>query len=232
MKNRRFRQPGLLLAALLVAGCGEGGGRNDFFKRDGGFYVTTADATGREREFQITYVFGVDPLQQYLVEFPGGRLQALAFSWDTRPVADGRQRWFHIYEGEYIAPCARPFAGSQRSYERGAGGTPPSCRPAIPVTPTCWALRLTRWASRLRPSPYYAPLMRGSMGISRLRWGWPACSGTRVTKGAPSTLPTRWRDAIPRTRTSSPCCVHCRPFPSQRTTDRGAKVQPLHPETF
>jgi predicted CXXCH cytochrome family protein len=74
-----------------------------FFQRDDGFYVNTADAAGKERDFKIAYVFGVEPLQQYLIEFPGGRLQTLAFSWDTRPAAEDGQRWFHIYEGEYIA---------------------------------------------------------------------------------------------------------------------------------
>lgn len=75
-----------------------------FFTRDDGFYVTTANASGQDQEFRVAYVFGVDPLQQYLVEFPGGRLQTLAFSWDARSADDGGQRWFHIYEGEYIAP--------------------------------------------------------------------------------------------------------------------------------
>ena len=75
-----------------------------FLTRDDGFYVRTADASGEESEFQIAYVFGVEPLQQYLIEFPGGRLQTLAFSWDSRAAEAGGQRWFHIYEGEYIAP--------------------------------------------------------------------------------------------------------------------------------
>ena len=75
-----------------------------FSKRDDGFYVTTADASGENREFKIAYVFGIEPLQQYLIEFPGGRLQTLAFSWDSRSVDDGGQRWFHIYPDEYIAP--------------------------------------------------------------------------------------------------------------------------------
>jgi hypothetical protein len=33
---------------------------------------------------RIAYAFGVEPLQQYLIEFPGGRLQTLAYTWDTR----------------------------------------------------------------------------------------------------------------------------------------------------
>ncbi len=75
-----------------------------FYKRDDGFYVKTADASGEDREFRIAYTFGVEPLQQYLIEFPGGSLQTLAFSWDTRPASGGGQRWFHVYPDEYIAP--------------------------------------------------------------------------------------------------------------------------------
>ena len=75
-----------------------------FFTRDDGFYVRTTDGDGQERDFRIAYTFGVEPLQQYLIEFPGGRLQTLAFSWDARPDAAGGQRWFHVYPDENIAP--------------------------------------------------------------------------------------------------------------------------------
>jgi predicted CXXCH cytochrome family protein len=75
-----------------------------FFTRDGDFFVKTVDTSGQDREFRIAYVFGVEPLQQYLIEFPGGRLQTLAYSWDSRTPEDGGQRWFHIYPDEYIAP--------------------------------------------------------------------------------------------------------------------------------
>ncbi len=80
------------------------GTTTQFFTRDDGFYVRTADASGEDREFRIVYAFGVEPLQQYLIEFPGGRLQTLAFTWDTRPESEGGQRWFHQYPDEYIAP--------------------------------------------------------------------------------------------------------------------------------
>jgi hypothetical protein len=29
----------------------------------------------------VKYTFGVDPLQQYLIEFPDGRVQALSIDW-------------------------------------------------------------------------------------------------------------------------------------------------------
>ncbi len=45
-----------------------------FFRRDGGFFVHTEGPGGEMGEFEIAYTFGHDPLQQYLVPFPGGRL--------------------------------------------------------------------------------------------------------------------------------------------------------------
>jgi tetratricopeptide (TPR) repeat protein len=75
-----------------------------FFQRDGDYYVRTANGAGQDQDFRIAYTFGVEPLQQYLIEFPDGRLQTLAFSWDTRDAAIGGQRWFHIYPDEEIPP--------------------------------------------------------------------------------------------------------------------------------
>ena len=74
-----------------------------FFRRDGGFFVRTDGPDGALQEFEIAYTFGAVPLQQYLVEFPGGRLQALTVCWDTRPERGGGQRWFHLYPDEEIA---------------------------------------------------------------------------------------------------------------------------------
>ena len=74
-----------------------------FFERDGNYYVRTDNANGDLQDFPVSYTFGVTPLQQYLVEFPGGRLQTLPLAWDSRPAADGGQRWFHIYPDQQIA---------------------------------------------------------------------------------------------------------------------------------
>jgi len=73
-----------------------------FFKKDGKFFVRTDGPDGALHEYHVAYTFGIDPLQQYLVEFPGGRLQALSISWDTRPKAAGGQRWFHLYPDEKV----------------------------------------------------------------------------------------------------------------------------------
>ncbi|RFC48064.1 MAG: Tetratricopeptide (TPR) repeat [Verrucomicrobia bacterium] len=80
------------------------GHKSRFFRKDGGFWVNTEDGEGRRRDFPIAYTFGIEPLQQYLIEFPGGRFQALQICWDTRPAAEGGQKWFHLYPGEEIPP--------------------------------------------------------------------------------------------------------------------------------
>ncbi len=73
-----------------------------FFQRDDHYWVNTDGPDGQMADFEILYTFGVTPLQQYLVALPGGRLQALSISWDSRPRAEGGQRWFHLYPDEKI----------------------------------------------------------------------------------------------------------------------------------
>jgi len=56
-----------------------------FFRKDGKFFTETDGPDGESAQFEIKYTFGVDPLQQYLIEFPDGRIQALSIAWDTAP---------------------------------------------------------------------------------------------------------------------------------------------------
>jgi predicted CXXCH cytochrome family protein len=73
-----------------------------FYKRDGKFWVRTDGPDGQLADFEIRYTFGVWPLQQYLIGFPGGRFQALSVAWDARAKEEGGQHWFHIYPNEKI----------------------------------------------------------------------------------------------------------------------------------
>ena len=73
-----------------------------FFKRDNKFFVETDGPDGKVATFEVKYTFGIDPLQQYLIEFPDGRTQALSIAWDSRPKEQGGQRWFHLYPNEQI----------------------------------------------------------------------------------------------------------------------------------
>lgn len=73
-----------------------------FSRRGGRFIVNTDGPDGALHDYTVQYTFGVAPLQQYLIELGGGRLQALSIAWDTRPRAAGGQRWFHLYPGQGI----------------------------------------------------------------------------------------------------------------------------------
>jgi predicted CXXCH cytochrome family protein len=75
---------------------------SEFFRRDGKFVVRTDGPDGRLADFEVRRTFGVYPLQQYLIELAGGRVQALSIAWDARPKDQGGQRWFHLYPDERI----------------------------------------------------------------------------------------------------------------------------------
>jgi predicted CXXCH cytochrome family protein len=80
------------------------------FRHDAGGYTVETEGVSRTQEQQVTgrrafsveYTFGVDPLQQYLVDVGDGHLQALPFAWDTRPRARGGMRWYHLHPEEPI----------------------------------------------------------------------------------------------------------------------------------
>ncbi len=75
---------------------------SEFYRQDQQFWVKTDGPDGKPAAFQVKYTFGVQPLQQYLVELPGGRLQALSIAWDSRSKEQGGQRWFHLYPNEHV----------------------------------------------------------------------------------------------------------------------------------
>jgi tetratricopeptide (TPR) repeat protein len=76
----------------------------EFLRRDGKFFIRTEGPGGQPGEFEVRHVFGVYPLQQYLVELPGGHVQAFSVAWDARPATEGGQRWFNLYPDERIDP--------------------------------------------------------------------------------------------------------------------------------
>ena len=78
------------------------GVQSRFLKKDNKFFVETDGPDGKLAAFEVKYTFGIDPLQQYLIEFPDGRIQALSIAWDSRPKGQGGQRWFHLYPNQEI----------------------------------------------------------------------------------------------------------------------------------
>ncbi|MGD9297442.1 MAG: multiheme c-type cytochrome, partial [Chromatiales bacterium] len=77
---------------------------SSFFRKDDRFMVRTEGPEGKLQDYEVAYTFGVYPLQQYLVPFPDGRLQALPLAWDSRSKEESGQRWFHLYPDERLAP--------------------------------------------------------------------------------------------------------------------------------
>lgn len=62
-----------------------------FFRRDGKYMVNTEGPDGKHHDYEVKYTFGVRPLQQYMVEFPDGRVQVLRESWDVN-----KKQWFYV----------------------------------------------------------------------------------------------------------------------------------------
>jgi predicted CXXCH cytochrome family protein len=75
-----------------------------FFRNGPKFIVRTTGADAAFHDYEISYTYGVYPLQQFLIAMPGGRLQAFRIAWDSRPSERGGQRWFSLYPGEKIPP--------------------------------------------------------------------------------------------------------------------------------
>jgi predicted CXXCH cytochrome family protein len=73
-----------------------------FYRKDGKLMVRTDGPDGKLHDYPVAYTFGVYPLQQYLIAFPGGRLQALDIGWDSRPKAQGGQRWIHLHPADPV----------------------------------------------------------------------------------------------------------------------------------
>jgi Tfp pilus assembly protein PilF len=70
-----------------------------FYRKDNKFFVYTQGPDGKMGEFEITHTFGWYPLQQYLVPFPGGRLQCLPIAWNVI-----EKKWYHLYPKAPIDP--------------------------------------------------------------------------------------------------------------------------------
>jgi Flp pilus assembly protein TadD len=78
------------------------GVQSRMFRLGGRFMIETDGPDGAITPFEVKYTFGVEPLQQYLVEFADGRVQVLPLAWDSRTKERGGQKWFHLYPQEKI----------------------------------------------------------------------------------------------------------------------------------
>lgn len=97
--DRAMQQPtpATVLGNFANAEFAHKGLRARFFERDGSYWISADGPDGKPADFHVKYTFGVDPLQQYLLELPRGRLQAYTAAWDVK-----RKSWFALYPDERI----------------------------------------------------------------------------------------------------------------------------------
>ncbi len=76
--------------------------RTTFFKIQDRFMVNTEGEDGKLHDFEISYTFGVYPLQQYMIKFPKGKVQVLDIAWDSRKKEEGGQRWFSLHPNDSV----------------------------------------------------------------------------------------------------------------------------------
>ena len=117
--------------------------------------VNAEGPDGQNHDYEIKWTFGIRPLQQYMVEFPDGRVQVLRVSWDMR-----KKKWF------YVAP---PDAENER-----IEATDPAAldRPGPELEHDVRRVPLDRLSQKLRSGDQQLPLQvfrnrRELRGLSR-----------------------------------------------------------------
>ncbi len=199
--------PDTVLGDFANATFRQHGVESRFYRRGDRFFVRTEGADGKLADYEIGYTFGVYPLQQYLIAFPGGRYQALSIAWDARPKEKGGQRWFHLqperrvehkdalhWTGNYqnwALQCAECHSTNLRKGYDAASHTYRSTFSEINVA--CEAChgpgsRHVAWAAGAKP-PYPA---QGDIGLPRLgsrwldAWKFPTADARVAVREKPS----------------------------------------------
>lgn len=178
-----------------------------FFRRGDKFMVRTDGPDGKLADYEISHTFGVYPLQQYMVAFPGGRYQFLQHAWDTRAKSEGGQRWFHLQLGQKVdhkdplhwtglyqnwaLQCAECHSTDLRKGYDTASNTYKTTFSEINVA--CEAChgqgsKHVQWAANARP-PYPATEARGLLSLkSRWQeaWKFPADDARFAVRDQPA----------------------------------------------
>ncbi len=68
-----------------------------FRRRDGKFYIDEKEKDGKKVSYQVSYVFGLHPLQQFVIPMKKGKEQLYTIAWDTE-----KKAWFDLYPDEKI----------------------------------------------------------------------------------------------------------------------------------
>ena len=167
------------------------------FSRDGEkFVVRTEGPDGALHDYEIAYTFGVYPLQQYLIAFPGGRYQALGIAWDSRPKDHGGQRWFPLYPGQTLrAGDSLHWTGRDQTWNyQCATCHSTDLKKNYDLATDSYATQLDQYRRRLRglPRPGLPPycLGRGARGrkFQTIAGGTQSSAGNQPDRGSPRNL--------------------------------------------
>jgi len=85
--------------AFADQGLIEGPRQTELRGRDGHLEIVTLGPEGKSETYRPAAVIAIEPLRQYLVPFPGGRLQVLDVAFDP-----SRRDWFNVVPGEHRQP--------------------------------------------------------------------------------------------------------------------------------
>ena len=77
----------------------DGDDRYFFYRDDDRFMVDIKEVERPVQTYEILYIFGWEPLQQYLVDIGDGKYQALHAAWDTE-----EDLWFSLYPYDTFEP--------------------------------------------------------------------------------------------------------------------------------
>lgn len=73
-----------------------------FYKQDNKFFIKFQE-NKKPIVYEVAYVFGHFPLQEYLIKTERGKMQVFPFAWDSRDKLSGGHRWYPIYPDEEIS---------------------------------------------------------------------------------------------------------------------------------
>ena len=82
-----------------------------FFRENEKYLVETENQQGEMEVFEVAYTFGWEPLQQYLVKFPDGRMQVLPTCWDVE-----KEEWYHLYRMSELPLTIRSLDRSMQNW--------------------------------------------------------------------------------------------------------------------